>query len=61
MDLAFHCLTVDSLQHNYAPAVVINDMAISAGSAVINDNGGHFPIHSLSELKMNQAHYNGHM
>lgn len=29
------------------PAVVISDMAISAGSAVISDNGGHFLRHRV--------------
>ncbi len=61
MGFAYHCLLVESLVNNYTPAVLISDMAISAGCAVISDNGGHFLRLSQSELMMNQAHYGGHM
>lgn len=61
MGFAYHCLLVESLVNNYTPAVLISDMDISAGCAVISDNGGHFLRLSQLELMMNQAHYGGHM
>lgn len=57
MGFGFHCLLAESLLNNYTPAVLISGMAISAGRAVISDNGGHFHPAGVDD----EPHYRGHM